>query len=187
MNIQVTLRKQSYGGHDFRDFRLKVAYDRYNSIAAGRSWVDLDSEDDLIEKLEAALLNQTCPVEVKAEGEVILDPGDKISRLHLRTLIEKWSGLDLGQTPWLALKKQIDAELEARQHKRDVEDGRLTVEVTFDFDSPVQQAGSFRITTKVARWLGTQLLALADGNSTADGAAIQVQDETRISEMALKK
>jgi hypothetical protein len=175
MQIQVILRKQRYGGHFFDTYRATVSYGEF--LPCDVSSVELRRHEDLAQQLAGALLNQVAPVDIEGAG---LFAGETISRLHLRTIVENWDAVDFSGTPWHALAQQIDRELERREEKERQEEGRRPVQVSFAFDSPAQQSGSFTISSKVARWLGTQLLALADGDGSANGATIRVRNDLAI-------
>jgi hypothetical protein len=161
-----TLGGYSHGGNEQSSFEIRIDY-QHSPETLANSYLhrfDLREHKNLVEELERLLLGKKSPVELKGGfgNEPIVDPGDTISRLHFKTILEYLDSIDFDRTPWAEDVNSVKQRYFQQEFKRRVLEGEEDVIVTFTFPEgdrkQGQKSGFFSLTTSTARLLGQRLM-----------------------------
>lgn len=178
MNIRVDIGGRDFEGYLCSHYRVSV---RYQGHIADGDWIDFERHPDFLEQLSSILLGQRSPVDIAGHSETYVHTGETIARLHIKAIAENWGWIDLTKTPWAERIADLKHRYAEAALKRDLTEGRLDIRVWFTYLSGGnQRSGSFTISRDVARWLGEQLVALANGSSSADGATVEVKNDREL-------
>ena len=101
MLSNVTYKNKFYGNYPCEDFTVEVGY--CSDFRHRHRKIDFEKYHEFSKKLEDILLGQISPVEIRwttIGEESIVYKGEKIAKLHLKTIKEHWRHINFKETPW---------------------------------------------------------------------------------------
>lgn len=170
--------------HNFNSFTVSVTYGstgRDTYVSPGF----LERHKKLTKEFEDLLLNKMSKWELVAERygakETIVFPGDRISRLHLKTIKEKLLDIDFTHTPWAEALQKIKDQILRIALKEKIAAGDQQVVLKFVFDASrfkrAHKAALLEISAPVARWIAQSLAKAIDGKLPGECSITVVGDK----------
>jgi hypothetical protein len=163
--IAVESKAKSYGNYEHPNYSMRVEIPDTDAPET----IDLDKGHRL-RQLRRILLGKRCSKCIRADGEVILYPGDIISRLHVKRIAEDFDNVKFDGLPWAhEVRRFKDACI--REDAGDGED----IRVVFTYPESVDQTGGeFTLKRPAADWLGKALIQAARAKRGSKAMAARV-------------
>jgi hypothetical protein len=184
MKISANVGGNNYGGYSRRNYIVEIYYEDWN----GNPWeADYSENSALLERLLTyILLGQASPTDIKTDWKTYVHAGEIIEKHHIEEFVSDWP-VDFTETPWAEKIADLNKHYADEAFKKDFSEG--AVKITIDFDYKIrgqlypknkqghQFGGKLTLNPDVARWLGKQLIALAEGSLSAQSAGVEFSAE----------